>query len=81
MLFSLKNYSILLKYKLRKAKKLFGELLPNLESIESMTELVLVNIDFSIDYPQVLPPNVIPVGGLQVNRSEKQDQVGTQNIL
>ncbi|XP_037028689.1 UDP-glucosyltransferase 2-like [Bradysia coprophila] len=58
----------------RKAKKLFGALSPSLESIESMTELVLVNIDFSFDYPQVLPPNVIPVAGLQVNRTEKPDQ-------
>lgn len=40
-----------------------------------MTELVLVNIDFSFDYPQVLPPNVVAVGGLQVNRTEQPDQV------
>lgn len=61
--------------KFRKARKLFGEFLPYLETIESVTELVLVNIDFSIDYPQVLPPNVIPVGGLQVKRKEKRDEV------
>lgn len=59
----------------RKARKLFGSHLPKLQTIEARTALVLVNIDFSIDYPQLLPPNVIPVGGLQVKRVEPVDKV------
>lgn len=59
----------------RKAKRLFGGTLPKLQQIEQNTDLVLVNLDFSIDSPQLLPPNVIPVGGLQVKRVEPMDMV------
>lgn len=38
----------------------------SLETIERDTKLTLINSDVTIDYPQPLPPNVIPVGGLQI---------------
>lgn len=38
----------------------------SLESIERETKLTLINSEFTVDYPQPLPPNVIPVGGLQI---------------
>lgn len=64
----------------RKAKKLFGPQLPQIQEIEKRTQLTLVNIDFSIDYPQLLPPNVIPVGGLQIGRTEEMPKVNIKKI-
>lgn len=62
--------SVHMKNENRKAKTVFGSDLINLEEIESNSSLVLVNVDWSMDYKQPLPPNVIPVGGLQTKRFE-----------
>lgn len=62
--------SVHMKNENRKAKTVFGSDLINLEQIESNSSLVLVNVDWSMDYKQPLPPNVIPVGGLQTKRFE-----------
>lgn len=52
------------------AKKYFGDDLPKLQEIGRRSDMVLVNIDFCFDQPVLLPPNVIPVGGLQVSRKD-----------
>lgn len=51
------------------AKRIFGnELMTmDLESIESSTQLVLVNTNPAIDSSLLLPPSVIPVGSLQLS--------------
>lgn len=59
----------------RKARRFFGGNMPSLQMIEKRTELVLVNVDFSLEYARPLPPNVVAVGGLQVKRPEPVDKV------
>lgn len=48
------------------AKRLFGEDTPDLEEFERNMTLLLSNTDPILDYPVPLPPNIIPVGGLQI---------------
>ncbi|XP_055588374.1 UDP-glucosyltransferase 2-like isoform X2 [Uranotaenia lowii] len=57
----------------RRSKKLFGEETTSISTIETRSDLFLVNSDFSMDYYKALPPNVIPVGGLHVLRDETVD--------
>lgn len=52
------------------ARKLFGPDYPYLGDLEFKTSIVLVNSHPSIDFPEALPPNIIPVGGLQVKEPE-----------
>lgn len=63
----------------RKARKLFGtRSMRMLESIEESADLVLLNVDFALDSARLLPPNVIPVGGLQVQRNDVLDSVNIE---
>lgn len=62
--------SVHMKNENRKAQQVFGRDLITLQEIEANSSLVLVNVDWSMDYKQPLPPNVIPVGGLQTKRFE-----------
>lgn len=39
------------------------------EEVERSVSLILVNNDHIVGYPQLLPPNVIPVGGLHLKPS------------
>lgn len=48
------------------AKQKFGPDLPYVGDLEDHAKIALVNIHPAIDFPQPLPPNVIPVGGLQI---------------
>lgn len=50
------------------ARRIFGESLINLEEIERKTQLYLVNTQPVIDSGLLLPPNVIPVGAVQLQR-------------
>ncbi|XP_055585218.1 UDP-glycosyltransferase UGT5-like [Uranotaenia lowii] len=54
----------------RRLRQIFGENTSTIEQIERQSSIVLVNSDFSFDYHQALPPNVIPVGGLHIQRSD-----------
>lgn len=42
----------------------------------SEVDIALFNIDFLLEYPVPLPPNIIPVGGLTVEPSKPLPQVG-----
>lgn len=44
----------------------FGFNLPNIENLERRSQLMLVNSNPLLDHAEVLPQNVIPVGGLQI---------------
>lgn len=50
--------------------KVFPENKWQLELLEE-SDLVLINRDFAFDDALALPPNVVPVGGLQVERSNE----------
>lgn len=51
------------------AKRLFGDHLESLEEIQSNTKLFLVNTNPVIDSVPPLPPNVVPVGAVQLDRA------------
>uniref|UniRef100_A0A182KCZ4 Uncharacterized protein n=1 Tax=Anopheles christyi TaxID=43041 RepID=A0A182KCZ4_9DIPT len=51
---------------------------PNL--LERRSELVLVNSDPALDFYQLLPPNVVQVGGLHVKRAEEMPAMMSQFI-
>lgn len=40
--------------------------LPSLKEIDEKTQIMFVNTDNAIDYPEPLQPNMIQVGGLQI---------------
>ncbi|XP_055588372.1 UDP-glycosyltransferase UGT5-like isoform X1 [Uranotaenia lowii] len=62
------------------SRKIFGQETTSLNAIEKRSDLILVNCDFSMDYYQPLPPNVIPVAGLHVFRKEDISPVIKQFI-
>lgn len=65
----------------RRARSIFGKNFSvAMEEIECKTAIVLINSDFSLDYVQNLPPNVVTVGGLQVKRNEIFDPVIKFNL-
>ncbi|XP_055526343.1 UDP-glycosyltransferase UGT5-like isoform X2 [Wyeomyia smithii] len=64
----------------RRIKRLFGKEATSATIIERQSDVVLVNADFSMDYYQALPPNVIPVGGLHVSRKENSPPIINQFI-
>lgn len=49
-----------------KGQQVYGPNIKSFEEIERDISLLLVNIDGTSNYPQTLPPNVIPVGGLHI---------------
>ncbi|XP_049820085.1 UDP-glucuronosyltransferase 2B31-like [Aethina tumida] len=57
------------------AKKKYGShLAPYMKNIDRIS-LLLSNTNPLLDYPQPLPPNIIPVGGLHVKPAKKLPQV------
>lgn len=58
-----------------KAKSVFGQDLPFIGDLENKIDLVLVNSHPAIDLPELLLPNVIQVGGLQVQEPKPLHQV------
>lgn len=48
------------------AQEVFGDDLPYVADLERRMTLALVNTHPAIDFPEPLPPNIIPVAGLQV---------------
>lgn len=57
------------------AKNIFGQDLPFIGDIERKIDLVLVNSHPAIDFPELLLPNVIQVGGLQVKEPKPLPEV------
>nr|CAH7745288.1 unnamed protein product [Callosobruchus chinensis] len=52
----------------------FGESAGNLEDISKHLSLLLTNIDMTLHYPQQLAPNIIPVGGLHMQKAGQLPQ-------
>uniref|UniRef100_A0A182F6K5 UDP-glucuronosyltransferase n=1 Tax=Anopheles albimanus TaxID=7167 RepID=A0A182F6K5_ANOAL len=52
--------------------------LAHVKLLERRTELVLVNSDPALDFYQLLPPNVVPVGGLHIKRPEEMSPMMKQ---
>ncbi|KAF2888729.1 hypothetical protein ILUMI_17444 [Ignelater luminosus] len=48
-------------------KDQFGDDVPALRDFERNISLLLANVDFVMDFPMALPPNIIPVGGLHLS--------------
>lgn len=40
--------------------------LPPVEELEARTALMLVNADYSTDYPEPAQPNMVLIGGMQI---------------
>lgn len=45
--------------------------LPYVPDIDRLSKIILVNAHYSIDFPEPAPPNLIPVGGLQIRDAKK----------
>ncbi|XP_052902754.1 UDP-glycosyltransferase UGT5-like [Anopheles moucheti] len=55
-----------------RVKRVFqGTIMPHVKLLERRSELVLVNSDPALDFYQLLPPNVIQVGGLHIKRADE----------
>ncbi|KAJ3663945.1 hypothetical protein Zmor_008158 [Zophobas morio] len=54
------------------AKKVFGHDIPSVEKLERHISLLLANTDPVLDNPQGLVPNIIPVGGLHLEKKAKE---------
>lgn len=48
------------------AKDIFGADTPRVSDLERMAQLAFISTHPAIVYAEALPPNVIPVGGLQI---------------
>ncbi|KFB47084.1 hypothetical protein ZHAS_00015128 [Anopheles sinensis] len=65
----------------QRMKRVFpGANLTHVKLLERRSELVLVNSDPAIDFYQLLPPNVVQVGGLHIKRAEEMPAMMKQFI-
>ena len=55
-------------------KTIFGPNTPYAGDLDSLHKLMLVNTHCSIEYPESLPPNIIPVGGMQIKEAKPLDK-------
>lgn len=51
-------------------KKIFGGDLPYGSELDKMADLMLVNSNPAVDYPDSLSPNIVQVGGLQIKEAK-----------
>lgn len=42
--------------------------MPYVPNMDRLSKIILVNAHYSIDFPEPAPPNLIPVGGLQIQK-------------
>lgn len=62
-------------------KDQFGEETPQLRDFERNISLLLTNVDFNMDFPMALPPNIIPVGGLHLTPGKPLPKVSPQTLV
>nr|XP_022906517.1 UDP-glucuronosyltransferase 2B15-like [Onthophagus taurus] len=55
------------------AQKYFHEDIKYFQEVERQVSILLTNNDPILDYPQPFPPNIIPVGGMHINKIKKLD--------
>ena len=65
------------KLEYESARKIFGEDTPPVEKLQNHISLLLANYDPVLNYPQILTPNIISVGGLHTRRGKEIPKVGT----
>lgn len=58
-------------------RKIFGNNYPYMGDLEKKMLIALVNTHPSIDFPEPLSPNIIPVGGLQIKEPKPLPKVYT----
>lgn len=56
-------------------KDIFGADYPRVSELERLAQLAFVSTHPSVIYAEPLPPNVIPVGGLQIKESKPLPKV------
>lgn len=49
--------------------------IPPVDELQRLTKLVMINYHPAIDTPEFLPPNVIPVGGMQIRPAKPLPEV------
>jgi glucuronosyltransferase len=59
----------------KEAVKVFGPSVPPMENLERHISLILANTDPVLDYSHMLPPSIIPVGGLHTKKSNILSEV------
>lgn len=61
------------------ARKVFGSDYPYMGDLEKKTLIALVNTHPSIDFPEPLSPNIIPVAGLQIKEPKPLPKVALEH--
>ncbi|KAJ8940068.1 hypothetical protein NQ314_010902 [Rhamnusium bicolor] len=62
------------------ARRIFGDNMDSMQSLERHISLLLCNINNALHYPQPLTPNIIPVGGLHIKAANNLSKVGVNTI-
>lgn len=74
MKFSYRHFE-LVPFLNEQSAKIFGPDYPRATDLELYTRLALVSTHPAIDFAEPLPPNVIPVGGLQIKEPKPLPKV------
>lgn len=55
--------------------------IPYLGDLEKSLTLAMINTNPAVDFPEPLPPNIIPVGGLQIEIPKSLPNVNSFKIF
>lgn len=55
--------------------------IPPVDELQHLTKLVMINYDPAIDTPEFIPPNVIPVGGMQIRPAKPLPEVSVHFLI
>lgn len=62
------------------ARNVFGKNIPPMKDLEKHLSILLANTHPLLDYPQPLPPNIIPVGGLHTRKTSPMSLVNSATL-